>query len=239
LSEDYFENVVGRGWFKSFLSRHKKDILTGYKKHLEEARAKLTRGELKEFFDLERREGLNEIDPRLCFEMDETMVEYNLGSKRNRRVVIPRDHKYGVRFQDPDSKHVTLVALVCSDGSAAKPALILPLKYFPHELDDFADSFDVAGSPTGWMNTAILTSWVEKCLIPFINLRRFAHGIPDATAMLRLDGHTSRFSAPAWDLCKRHNIRVHTYVAHSTHICCGLDVVIFRLSSRSWSITRL
>lgn len=167
-------------------------------------------------------QSLDRFDPRLVFNMDETMLQVSANSRT--KVVVPRE------MSNPRAKsdsgvawHITMILCVCADGSAVKPTIILPLKHFPQELDEMADSYHWAGHDSGWITEELFSQWVEKILIPHVSNVRNQHNLWHEPALLFLDGHGSRGSPDALDLLTYNNIVAVTIPSHSSHILQPMD----------------
>ena len=160
------------------------------------------------------------------FNVDETMLA--LLDKRLKVYTITDNLKPKKIDQIKNLRHITLVCCVAADGEAMQPTIILPLKFFPADLTDHAETFHWAGSSTGWITDTIYRRWVSETFIPFVAQRRNAENLLEEPALLWSDGHGSRADEEAIDRLTEANILHATFPAHTSHILQPLDRGVFR-----------
>lgn len=167
----------------------------------------------------------HDYDERFIANFDESMYS---ATDRRARVIVPSWLRTAYTIKQEAPFHITIGSLVFADGSALKPLLILPLQSFPaSELIDYVDSFSWSGQGAGWITREIFKDFIEKVFIPKIQERRRQYELPDARALLFLDGHTSREDPDMLESLVAANIDAITFIAHTTHTCQPLDVTVF------------
>lgn len=70
---------------------------------------------------------------------------------------------------------------------------------------------------------------VEEIILPAVWGRRRAFNLPNAPALLLLDGATQHRCPAALDLLKASNVIVHFLVPHSSHLTQPLDCLFFKI----------
>jgi len=104
-----------------------------------------------------------------------------------------------------------------------KTGAILPLQNLPHSLESMANDFHWAGTSSGWITGEIFDKWVNNSFIPEIMARQGRLERETASALLLIDGHTSRECPDTFLRLQTLNIDVITFTAHATHLCKPLD----------------
>ena len=107
---------------------------------------------IREFFS--KHSNLLNRDPRLIFNMDETMVSSNKKFK-----VLVTKGRIPLTEAPPIHPHITACVTIGAHGSVLKPLFILPNKKRLKELKRFEGLAYFASTPTGWMNGKIFTYW--------------------------------------------------------------------------------
>lgn len=169
------------------------------------------------------REVLQNYDPELILNMDETGVSSN----RRYKVVVP-EGSFSVVPNEKKEVHLTAVVTFSATGKVFKPGIILPnLKKLPPELEEFREDADFYGTKSGWMTKSVfdlyclnlaheVSAW-RATLQPELRTRR---------VLLLLDGHGSRRTARAIRYLNAFRIDVLTFPGHSTHVLQPFDVGI-------------
>ena len=118
---------VGGSWPKWFLKCHP-DLKMKKMQGLEMARAKaLNQFAVGEFFDM-LDELIKEYDivPENIYNMDEKDVQLSIGAKVV--VLVDRDQKTAYSIKDGNQELVTVIEVICADGSTIHPAIIFQVK---------------------------------------------------------------------------------------------------------------
>ena len=143
---------------------------------------------------------------------------------RKVKVICPIDVKTPVLGANTKEKqHITLIVCISADGYATKPTAILPLKFWPKNLEPIVNMFAWSGTSSGWISEEVFLEWIREVFIPTVQARRDELEISDEPAMLWLDGHISRNSPEALELLAANNIFCATFPGHTSHILQPLD----------------
>ena len=175
---------------------------------------------IEDFFD--KHSGLLRRDPRLIFNMDETMVSSN----RKFKVVVTKGRS--ALTESPHiCPHITACITVGAAGYVMKPLYIIPNKKTIKGLDAFNGTAYFASTKSGWMNKEIFTYW-GLLFLSEISLYRLSlpPDLRDQRILLLLDGHKSRnnsFIAMVFDIFK---IDILIFPGHTSHILQAFDVSI-------------
>ena len=166
------------------------------------------------------------FDNRFVFNMDETMLAVK---GRKVKVICPIDIKTPVLGANTKEKqHITLIVCVSADGYATVPTAILPLKFWPKDLEPIVNMYSWSGTSSGWITEEVFLEWIKEVFNPTVQVRRDTLDKQDEPAMLWLDGHISRNSPEALTLLKDNNIFCATFPGHTSHILQPLDNGFFR-----------
>ena len=161
-------------------------------------------------------------DPRLIFNMDETMVS----SKKKFKVVVTK--KRTPLTESPQiCPHITACITIGAAGHVMKPLYIIPKKKTLKGLEIFNGYAYFASSTSGWMNKNIFTYWA---LIFLTDISLYRLGLPielrNQRILLLLDGHKSRnnyFVARVFDYF---GIDILIFPGHTSHLLQAFDVAI-------------
>jgi len=224
-------------WIKSFKERN--ELRATASQTLESERAKMgTIGNISEWFDSTYSKiDLNEYDPRMIGNGDETMLE----TKNKLICLIKRSSKVAVIEDDELNEHITFLVLSTTNGDTMPPLVIFNLKNTPTNLDQLisADKIIVTGQKSGWVDIPSFNAWSKK-LVDWVKVRRIALNLPENSKfLLFLDSHSSRESSETLELLKKNNIVVVSFPSHTSHILQPLDVgpfAYFKKYSRIWKL---
>ena len=173
---------------------------------------------INEFFD--KHKDLLNRDPRLIFNMDETMVS----SKRKFKILCPKGAN-GLTVKGQVFPHITACVTICATGDMLKPYFILANKKTLRGLEEFQGYAHFGSSESGWMNKRIFVHWAMCFLsdILYYKLKLPDH-LRKQRILLILDGHKSRanfFVAKLFDLF---GIDILILPGHTSHLLQPFDV---------------
>ena len=175
---------------------------------------------IREFFD--KHADLLKRDPRLIFNMDETMVS----SRKRFKVLCTKGH-VPLSTADQIFPHITACVTVSAGGKVLKPLFILPNKKTLGELEQFEGLAYFASSNSGWINRDLFTYWGLTFLSEISDYRKnLPSHLRDKRMLLLLDGHKSRvnyFIAKLFDI---HGIDILVFPGHTSHVLQPFDVGI-------------
>lgn len=86
-------------------------------------------------------------NPKLIFNMDETLVDSN----RKLKEITP-EKTIPLTIENSKYSHITGVVTVCADGFYLDPFIILPNKKTAKNIESFIDNTFVVSTVSGWMN---------------------------------------------------------------------------------------
>jgi DDE superfamily endonuclease len=172
--------------------------------------------------------------PELIFNFDETALDFTAPKLK----VVSRAGK-SRPFVELATKgeHITLGLCISASGSSLRPLVILPLKTLPSLSTEVTNFYAIAGSDAGFITKELWFELVVNNLIPEINKVRLRMGMPEAWALMIVDGHNSRDLAEAVELFLNHRIILGCMPAHSSTICQPLDLSvngIFKVNIRNF-----
>ena len=175
---------------------------------------------IEDFF-MKHSELLNR-DPRLIFNMDETMVDSN----RKFKVLVTKG-RTALSESPQICPHITACITIGAAGYVMKPLYIIPNKKTIKGLEMFNGMAYFASTKSGWMNKNIFTYWGVLFLVE-ISLYRLSlpAELRDQRILLLLDGHKSRnnfFIAKMFDAFK---IDILIFPGHTSHILQAFDVSV-------------
>jgi hypothetical protein len=163
---------------------------------------------------------------------DETMIQSHTSS--NVKVVGFRESNASVIAVEPGLPHITLGVTIFADGTFINHLLIYPNKFVPQEVRGVNSShyvnYSLAGQDSGWITKDLFAAHCRETIIPaFLERRRrlAEKGVPNATGVLLVDGHTSRLNATLMEEFSQHNIKVPVLPSHASHVLQPLDLAVF------------
>lgn len=126
-------------------------------------------------------------------------------------------------------KHISIVASVCSDGSAVPPVVILPgatQKFTQQQLQAYDPKTTVTYTKSGWSNKEVFL-WVLKSIVAHLKRRypSWAERPPHRRkpVLILVDGHSSHESVDILQYALDNNIWMVRSPPHCTHVVQVLD----------------
>ena len=100
--------------------------------------------------------------------------------------------------------------------------MIIYPKAFPGGAYTFKDPDDAvyAKSESGWVDSELFLSWMNKVFLGF--------AVPQRPVMLLVDGHKSHLTLELIDLARKKNVILFCLPPHTTHVLQPLDVAVFK-----------
>eukprot|EP01040_Poterioochromonas_malhamensis_P014060 gene14060-15535_t len=192
-----------------------------------EPERKLTQEQIEMWFDeFEAKLAEYDIDPRLLFNLDETMLDERAAKEK-----VATDSKEGATSGDTPSdarEHVTLLLNCNAHGDSFKSTVIFPLVNLPPLVDDIKREFYIAGSSSGWITSEILKTTIEGTFLKDLNEYKQKNNLLDKWTMLVLDNHSSREVLEDEEfketILRPNKIVIHYLVPHSSHLLQPLDL---------------
>ncbi|KIK90953.1 hypothetical protein PAXRUDRAFT_102532, partial [Paxillus rubicundulus Ve08.2h10] len=119
---------------------------------------------------------------------------------------------------------------ICADGTTEPPAIIL--KGNAYQVNTHVLHHILGYSKKGWTDVEIGVEWIkdfDKCTKAEANRQ---------DCLLIVDGHNSHYTHAFLEYAQKNCIHVLCYLAHTTHIYQGLDVVEFTVLKHCWTEER-
>jgi hypothetical protein len=230
---------LGVHWVDRYIERHQVDLISRWATGIDRSRHQAD-SQLKYslYFELLRSKlSQYDIEPCNMYNMDEKGCMLGILT-RSKRVFSRRlfeEGKIKAHIQDGNREWITLLACICADGSALRPALIYQSD--SGSIQDTwlqalrpEDQVYISSSPSGWTNNDIGLSWLKQVFD-----RSTKEKAGRSYRLLILDGHGSHLTMDFIEYCDRNRILLAVYPPHSTHTLQPLDVVMFKPFSTAYS----
>jgi hypothetical protein len=178
------------------------------------------------------------VQPIHIFNMDEKGFQLGRVGRTNRVFDKKLYESKGVRqaLEDGSSEWITVMACICSDGSALSPTLIFQgangavQSSWVDALQAGEHSVFTTSSPSGWSNNDIGLAWLKQVFDR--ETRRHAS---TGYRLLLLDGHGSHVTMDFIEYCNDNKILLFVLPPHATHTLQPLDVCMFKPLSNAYS----
>ena len=231
---------VSEVWVTRFINRHPNHLISRYSKGMSKLRHQADSGaKYSLYFKLlhEKMEEYN-IMPTHIFNMDEKGFQLGRVGRTKRIFAKALYDRKGVRqaLEDGSSEWITVVACICSDGSALSPSLIFQganeavQSSWVDAIKAGTHSVFVTSSPSGWSNNDIGLAWLKEVFER--ETRRYAS---TGYRLLLLDGHGSHVTMDFINYCNDNKILLAVFPPHATHTLQPLDVGMFKPLSNAYS----
>lgn len=222
--KEFHDNVPGHDYLENFIIRNKLSVRLAA--NIKRTRAAVGPNQLVEFFD-NIKDVLQDIDPSLVFNYDETNVQDDPGAKK---VIVPRGTKRVERVQQHSKASISI--MVC--GNAAGDLLPPMVVYKAGNLYEGWTKGGPPGTvysntPSGWFDMDQFEKWFFQILLPKIK------DIENPGKKLVIgDNLASHFSPTVIEACEENNIYMTALPPNSTHLMQPLDVAVFAPFKKKW-----
>lgn len=223
-------------WLYNFCKEH--EIILKNPANLEEARKFYCNIAVINSFFQKNLAILNNTDPRLKFNADETS---SICSKKFRALVLNRSNMVTVPVP-ANEPHISTMLCYNAAGHRLRPFIIIPArKNMPDELKDIEDAF-ITSQSSGWMTTRLFSAYAVFFVAEINKYRlQLPQALRSQTIYLFVDNHLSRCNSFAIEFLRMHNIRLITFPAHCTHVIQPYDVGVassFKLNMSSFRLSK-
>nr|BBG74289.1 pogo transposable element [Alternaria alternata] len=220
---------VSEVWVKRFLRRHPNHLISRSGKAMAKERTKADSGAKYSLYLKLLHDKMDEynVRPTHIFNMDEK--GFQLGRVGRTNCVFSKKlyESKGVRqaLEDDSTDWITVVACICSDGSALSPTLIFQgangavQSSWVDAVQAGEHSVFTTSSPSGWSNNDIGLAWLKGVFER--ETRRYAL---TGYRLLLLDGHGSHVTMDFIEYCNNNKILLFVLPSHATHTLQPLDV---------------
>jgi hypothetical protein len=231
---------VSESWVTRFLNRNSSHLISRWQTGMDRKRQKADSGaKYSLYFELLHNK-IREysVEPTHIFNMDEKGFQIGtLGRSKHVFDKVLYDQK-GVTaaLQDGNTQWITVLACVCSDGTALSPSLIFQSaagalqSSWVDAIDSEKHSVFVSSSPLGWTNNNIGLAWLKE-----VFQRETRRQACSGYRLLLLDGHGSHPTMDFINYCDDNKILLAVFPPHATHTLQPLDVGMFKLLSEDYS----
>lgn len=218
------DNLPGRDFVYSFLSRHKADLSLRLCQNIKRARASITPETINDYFDRLERE-LVDIPSSHIINYDETNLSDDPGRSK---IITRRGCKYPERIMNSSKSSVSVMFSATGCGQMLPP-------YVVYKATNMYDSWREGGpdgcrfnrTKSGWFDNYCFSDYIETIVLPF--LRRL-----DGKKYMIGDNLASHLSLDIIKKCEENNIHFIFLPGNSTHLTQPLDVAFFRPMKIAW-----
>jgi hypothetical protein len=231
---------VSESWVTRFISRNPTYLISRWQTGMDRNRHKAdSEAKYSLYFKLlhDKMKEYN-IEPSHIFNMDEKgfMIGVTGRSKRVFDKGIYDRKGVTAAVQDGSREWVTVLACICSDGTALSPALIFQSaagaiqSSWAEAIDPEKHSVFISSSQSGWTNNDIGLAWLKE-----VFQRETGRKARSGYRLLLLDGHGSHLTMDFINYCNDNKILLAVFPPHSTHTLQPLDVGLFKPLSTAYS----
>lgn len=238
LKTPFKNNIPGYDWYANFMKRHPS---LAFKKpeHLQ----KIRKDARNPFVVYDFYEKLGELvqqcgligDDKGCFIFNADESGFNSDPSRVRAIGekgVPLSRVSGGSGRES----TTVLACIAANGSFLPPLIVFKgaavqarwtsENAFPGTL--------YGASKNGWMEEPHFYHWFITLFIPNVDKLRKERDMPDQTALLLFDGHSSHISVRIIDAALEHNISLLRFPSHLTDRIQPLDKCVFGPIKIKW-----
>ena len=157
-----------------------------------------------------------DIQPHRIFNIDETGITT---VQKVQKVLSEKGSKQVGQFTSQERGiNVTMVGIICSNGTSIPPAYVFPRVNFKDHM--------LKNAPSGSLGLAVESGWMTNELFPSViqHLIKNASVSPANPALLVMDNHASHISTQVIDVAKEAGLSIVTFPPHCSHRLQPLDV---------------
>jgi hypothetical protein len=242
FSSEIAKKRLSERWVSRFLDRNASHLISKWTTGMDATRHKAgSMGQYSLYFDLIHHK-IEEYDikPAHTYNMDEKGFMIGVTGRSKRVFSRSQWEKKEVTasLKDGSREWVTLLATICSDGTALPPGILyasasrsLLSTWVPDIKAGRHDVF-ISSTPSGWSNNDVGIARLEQ-VFNRCTKRKARNG--SEYRLLIVDGHGSHLTMEFINYCNSHRILLAVLTPHSTHTLQPLDVVLFKPLSNYYS----
>ena len=206
---------------------------------LETARYNVTPDVIRQHFDTLERLRIQDFDPRLVINIDETgFGQSKSGRQKPQKVIVPVSFQGSPIYKEQEEKrYVSCIAATTLSGTLLTPGLISNRQQEAGDAEkcSFFGKCARYHSTTAFVSRKIFMRYMRKVILPYIeSVRRELQ--KESPALILFDGHKGHFSELLSAACAENQIRLVVLPPHSSHLVQPLDRFIFRRMKREYGM---
>ena len=198
---------------------------------LEEDRFQVTPQQILEYYEYLREISLENLDPNLIVNLDET----GFGASRSHRmrpvkVIAPKDMSTRPCVkQEPDKVFVSAIAAITAAGNSLSPALVVRRQSLTPDFQTipFRGEAHIYQTEKAFVTTNVFNDYIREVVVEHILQWRSEHNMDEAQGVIIFDGHSSHLNSTLNAFCATQNIRLVCIPPHASHILQPLDRLYF------------
>lgn len=216
-------NVPGRDWIRSFLTRHR-TLSNRLANNIKRVRAQVSEEVITEFIENISGE-LENVSPENIYNYDETNISDDPGRKK---IICRRGTKYPEAIINATKVSFTVMFCGNAAGQDIPPYII-------YKAEHLWSTWTTNGpkharynrTKSGWIDAATFEDWFVNHLIPTLKKQT-------GKKVVIGDNLSSHISPKVLLECEKHNISFICLPPNATHILQPLDVAYFRPLKCKW-----
>lgn len=228
VEKRFQDNMPGRQWLKSFMTRNKQTLSVRLSENIKRARAAVSREIIQKYFE-NLGDTLKDVPASHIVNYDETNITDDPGQQR---VLVRRGAKHADMVLDTSKTSTSVMFAIAASG------VRLPI-YIVYKAVHLHDTWTKNGpeqafynrSASGWFDSFIFEDWFEKVAL------RYFKTLPPGRKVIIGDNLASHTSIRVINLCLENDISFVLLPANATHLCQPLDVAYFRPFKMAWKKT--
>ena len=204
---------------------------TSFAQPLEEERFALTQQQVLQYFEQLRAADVENLDPNLILNCDETGFGASSSHRlKPTKVIIEKDSpvKPCVAYHT-DRVFVSAIATITAAGEALKPGLIVRRATVDSDFEELPVGTDlhVYYTERAFVTRQVFSNYLREVCLTHIDSWRQKTGKRDARALIIFDGHSSHVSDMIRAVCAAKRVDLICLPPHSSHLLQPLDRLYF------------
>ena len=210
---------------------------------LEEERFNLSREDIELHFTRLHNLQLESFAPDLIINIDETGFGASQ-SHRMKSMQVIVDSTQTVRpcvRMEASRIYVTAIAAITAGGSALPPGLIVRRSTVTEDFETIPLGSDlkVYSTERAFVTRNVFENYVRDVVLNYVQSWRENHKMPDAKALIIVDGHSAHFSPMLKAFCALNNCGIFCMPPHSSHLLQALDRLYFSRVKQCYASTQI
>lgn len=210
---------AGKDWLNFFMSRHKDIAIKDKVVNLSQARAKITKRSVDDWFDKYEQvlDQLGITDPRYIWNVDETGTE-DIPRKARKTIGVKGIKQYQTVCKEKPRRS-TMLTYVNGAGFALPPMVIHRGKYSHKWRQNCPRDVIVRGSKKGYISKRLFAEYGKQLLIHLHRVKQL-----DKPNLILLDSHYAHvFNYCFMEMMYARDVKVMSLTPHCSHINQPLD----------------